>query len=268
MVLILEMDLKRTWAFEFYQKTNLNMSQPSVGSHSSFTIDAESLVSASKKPHHLDKRKMMIMQTPYHLKHSKRSVLRSAFLEARRKACAERVLKAKNIAQLHAQNQSLNESSKRAVLKQKLQISEARRLQLLKVPRSKYLDPTVLDQVDMEVKRVEACIRIQSWWRYTKLHRNVVHFDKHLLSLSTVSTIVFPKLVKMTQSEALIKIVGRFLVRAKRMSFDPVENWKAPTKVFMSAYLIVGHSEHIMPQIGDMEKVLFSSFQLNCIEFD
>lgn len=245
------------------------MSQPSVvGSHSSFVIDAASLASASKKPHHLEKRKMMVMQIPYHLKHSKRSILRSAFLDARRKACSERVLKAKNIAQKHAQLQSNAESAKREILKQKLQVSEARRLSLLKVPRSKYMDPNVLDQIDMEVKKVEACIRIQSWWRFTKLHRNVVHFDKHRLSMSTASIIPFPKLVKMTQSEALAKIVGRFLVRAKRMSFDPVENWKAPTKVFMSAYLIVGHTEHILPQIGDLEKNLIESARKFLIDFE
>lgn len=222
----------------------------------SFMIDVAPLKCSAKKPRHLESRwsAMKKHQGSHHVKHLSKTAKRNAFLEARRKACADIVAKAKAIAHRHATRLQEETASKKAAIALKLSQSEARRTRLMSVPRSKLLDPASLkDPFE------DAAKNIQIWWRSVKVTKCARLYQKLGLSIASAKKMPFVKLVKLSQSDAIVRGVGRLLVRAKRLSTAPVENWKAPTKVFLSSYMMVAHPEEIMSVIGPDEEVIGSS---------
>jgi hypothetical protein len=223
----------------------------------SFEIDAGALKCSSKRPRHLEARlKSSAKKTHVTEKLAGGLARREAMIESRRKACATTVARARAISVSQARKFQNDILAKKLALHQKLQGSEIRRLKLLSVSKTKLMDSETLSQIDADVRTDLAAASIQGWWRTKKVARTAVSFKKLGLTLLEAEKMPFPILIKKTQSEAVNKAVGRLLVRAKRMSTHPVENWKAPVKVFLSSYMIILHADQVMATMGPAEEVM------------
>jgi hypothetical protein len=130
--------------------------------------------------------------------------------------------------------------------------SDKRRQKTINTPRSKIFDQSK----EIADPNSIAASLIQTWWRVLKLGKVTRLYKKMGLSLESSKKMSFEKLAKLSQSDPMAKAVGRMLVRAKRTSVYPVENWKNPTRVFLSAYMVVAHSEAVFEQLGPTEENL------------
>lgn len=247
----------------------MQRSDPVQVKPASFVIEVDQLKTKSGKPYHLESRMQGFKKKNYSLEHHKvvhqtKAHRRAEFLETRRQACAERIAKAK----LVSLNHSLKMEEQRQTLKemhdQKLLKSEKKRMQMMNVPRSK-----IIDQSQVIVKpNSKAATTIQTWWRILKVAKVTRLYKKMGLSLESSKKMSFEKLAKLSQSEAMTRAVGRMLVRAKRTSLEPVQNWTNPTRVFLSAYMVVAHPESVFESLGqDEENVQECAFQM-LIDFE
>jgi hypothetical protein len=184
--------------------------------------------------------------------HQSKAHRRAVFLEERRQACAERIEKAKMIAHNHSKKMEEQRLALKEMHDQKMFDNEKRRLEMLNVPRSKVLDQSK----ESSHSNSMAASVIQTWWRVLKVGRVTRLYKKMGLSLESSKKMPFEKLAKLSQSEAMTKAAGRMLIRAKRTSVDPVENWKNPTRVFLSAYMVVAHPEAVFEHLGPEEESL------------
>jgi hypothetical protein len=230
----------------------------------SFEIEIGDLKCKSKKPHHLEARlrKSAPMAKSGHMeKLSAGQARKLALLDARKKACGYVIRKAKTVAERQAKKALEEKAVKKAALEAKLLETENRRQRLLLVPRSKLMSDDVLSEISELDKRQKAARKIQVWWRGIKVSICTRLFLKVGLSMKLAKVMPFPVLAKKGQTEQVMKAVGRMLVRAKRMSSHPVENWQAPSRIFLSSYLVLAYPEQVMPIIGEKEEVRF--FSLN-----
>ena len=221
----------------------------------SFVIEVDQLKTKSKKPSHLQSRMQALNKKHYSLDHHRvvhqtKAHKRAEFLETRRQACADRVAKVRMIAQNHSKKLEDQRKALKEINDQKLIDGEKRRLKMMNVPRS-----NILASKQTHPNSVAAAV-IQKWWRVLKVGKVSRLYKKMGLSLESSKGMPFENLSKLLQSEAMTKAVGRMLVRAKRLSLDPVENWQNPCRVFLSAYMVVSHPEAVFEQMGPNEENL------------
>lgn len=181
---------------------------------------------------------------------------RNTILERRGKTCAEAVAHAKEVARLQHLKVTEATAAKRAALEERLRVTATRRQRLLAIPRSRLLEPQTWD---LHAVPTEAAITIQQWWRRAKLSPCVKSYLRFNISLEKAKAMPFPRLVKLVRSEALIKVTGRVMLRWKKMMVvekgGAAVNWKNPSRVFLSAYMIAAHPKELMPVIGAEEEV-------------
>lgn len=189
-------------------------------------------------------------------KHSAGMARKLAILEARKKACGQVIRKAKTVAERQAKKVLEERAAKKALLEVKLLETENRRQRLLLVPRSKLMSDDIVCEINALDKRQKSVRRIQVWWRGIKVSICSRLFMKTGLSMKAAKVMPFPVLAKKGQQDQVMKAVGRMLVRAKRMSAHPVENWQAPSRVFLSSYLVYAYPEQVFPSMGPNEEAL------------
>lgn len=124
-----------------------------------------------------------------------------------------------------------------------------RRNFLLPVPRSKLLQPLSLERICAQNK--QAAI-LQRWFRKLKLKPLIKLLSKHKVSKTALSKFDFQTLAQRLDNPRLIKIIGLFLIRAKKMAKKAVDYklWKNPARVFLSAYMIAVHPESALQSDG------------------
>ncbi|KAJ3047818.1 hypothetical protein HK097_011147 [Rhizophlyctis rosea] len=186
---------------------------------------------------------------------------RRNILERRAKSSAEAVAHAKEVAKLHSQKVAESAASKKAALDERLRITSARRQKLLSIPRSRILEAHIFTENDhaIESVRFDAAASVQQWWRRKKVAPVLKGFQRFGLTASKAKSMSFEKLVRLVRSEALIKAVGRVLLRTKKMvsgGAAAAAQWKNPSRVFLSAYMIYGHPNELMAGVGPEEEAL------------
>ncbi|KAI9140487.1 hypothetical protein BKA69DRAFT_1015626, partial [Paraphysoderma sedebokerense] len=174
---------------------------------------------------------------------------RKALLRRRRESCAEIVNGAKEIAR----NQHLKHRREVIKIKNRLEerfkTTEWRRQQLLKGPRARNPE---------EVLRQQAVVVIQSWYRKLKFLPVLNDLKKVKLTVDHMSEKSFQQTIRVVQNKTVIKYMARFLGRAKKSIANP-PNFKTPARVFLSSFMIVNHTDEIMPEVGPVESELVSA---------
>lgn len=166
--------------------------------------------------------------------------------------------KSEHLKQVYKRIQDQSErltSQRRMEMAERMQRMDVRRQILMaKIPRSKLLDGTV---VESEIIRSHnAAKTIQRWWRRLRLRPFIQEVLKTELVGQGVKEMNFDQLVGRIQNPTVMKKFSKLLVTAKKFStVGRTRRYKNPTKVFLSAYLIVYHTEEIMPELRDDEKV-------------
>jgi hypothetical protein len=242
-----------------------------------FVIDAQSLHQLSRKPRHLEKRMSEKKRaaspapssegrsagtesssgsadaSPLVHHHGRADSNRKALLQQRREQCAERVRRAKDIAKKQSRSREMSSKRLRSAIQERQWTSDFRRQMLLKVPRSKLLDETT---VTAELIRTRLAVkRIQRWWKVQAVQSLVRQLETAGVSTSKLSAMSIEELMSTIQSASVIKLASRFLLATKKATRALARyRIKNPTKIFLSAFMIVYHPEEMMPEMNDEQK--------------
>jgi hypothetical protein len=234
----------------------------SRSSSSAFYIEAEVLGSPAPRPRHLESR----IESRSPLQYSAESN-RAAFLEERRTRLRQHLSR---IEEVLARNQA-ELDVKRDTLTQKLleveqnraKLHEQRRLSVKRIRQR--TSSSVADgssgkapaaAVDEKAKREEAASILQAAWRLQKYRQLVAEMARRKLSLGNLRETSFSDLVHKIQEPSTIKAMARFLLGIKAVSPESSSiDFKNPARVFLSAYVIVGHPNEIIHSNGPAESV-------------
>ncbi|KAJ3341808.1 hypothetical protein HDU83_006420 [Entophlyctis luteolus] len=190
---------------------------------------------------------------------------RARLIDSHVKTNASRVAHAKEVAAEQKVKSVEKKDALRRDLEERLRASEARRRQRQAVPRARLLHPADvvslhedIGENEVEHIRQASAITIQNWWRHKCANRVVQVWLKCKLSLETASSITFEKLVRLVQSKQVIKgatvLISYLKSFASKIRMSEGVVFKNPARVFLSAYIIVAHTNEIMPSFGAKEE--------------
>ncbi|KAI9032237.1 hypothetical protein DFJ74DRAFT_601728, partial [Hyaloraphidium curvatum] len=242
-----------------------------------FFVAAEDLQSPAAKPRHLEARAEHRSPLLYSASDN-----RAAFLDERRSRLRAKLKRIEEVLEQNQQRLEGQVTARREGLLQKLQEVERNKakLQELELEKKKAKTPreqpskrlryrtssSTGDQGDealnaeQERSKREAAARVlQAVWRQQKYSALVREMAKCKLSLSSARETAFAELVDKIQQPSTIKAMARFLLGVKSASPESARvDFKNPARVFLSAYVIVGHTSAILHQEGPAETAIKS----------
>jgi hypothetical protein len=177
-------------------------------------------------------------------------------IRSRVEHCATSVGRAKKVAETSKATERQATESLRSALEERLMASEFRRQVLLKVPRSKLMDE---DVVAVELMRNQhAAKRIQRSWRMSNV-RGLVALVKSVtfgdgMDVFDMNSMSVEQMMSALQNPSLIDAIDKLLKAVCGLS-GSVKSIKNTPKVFLSAYMVVYHTEEIMVKMSEMEQV-------------
>lgn len=180
---------------------------------------------------------------------------RAQRMQDRKERSGKIVEKAKTVARKHREQDDLNTAKLRQELESRMWTAEFRQKIVSRVPRSKILDASV---VDHELRAANfAARRIQRWWRRLKVSPLLKQFALQtglLAGFEQVAQIPFQILVGVLSNPNVVKLTGNILKSAKQASLQGRRrHLNKPSKVFLSAYVIVHHTDQILHNNTDDE---------------
>ncbi|KAJ3333301.1 hypothetical protein HDU76_009627 [Blyttiomyces sp. JEL0837] len=187
---------------------------------------------------------------------------RNGIIENQVRTVASKNVRAKEIAEAQQKKEAEEAAARRRALEARLSASESRRRAVAMTPRSRLLNSTEMapqDSLEITSRRDQAAVQIQRWWRHAGLMPLLRAWFKTDFSLDQAKSLTFDKVIKVVQSKLVIRAAAaiisywkRFGVQVGAKSID----WKNPSRVFLSAYLIVAHTQEIMPTIAAEEEAV------------
>jgi hypothetical protein len=183
-------------------------------------------------------------------------------IQSRREQSSKQVEKAKAVARHHQERSQAINSRRRMELEERLRVSEVRRQIASRIPRSRLLEGGA---VETEMVRVNiAARRIQRSWRRYRVEPLLAQWRLTGLleplhqanGQQNLKPMPFNDLLSKIQDAKVIQLTGKILAHAKRSSSETrALRLKNPSKVFLSAFVIVYHTDEIMPEIKEEEEV-------------
>ncbi|TPX36381.1 hypothetical protein SmJEL517_g01451 [Synchytrium microbalum] len=214
-----------------------------------YVVDVIDLKHPAGKPHHVESRiRTRSGSDPTYM--SNISQRHHEIIEARKLKLKRRHSHINRIRTANSAKYAQEIEKKAVALEAKLRLSDQRRQKLVRTPRSRWISESNL--FDREVVRGQAAKTLQSAWRKYKQAPSVKAFVKHGISLQHSSATSFDKLVKIVQSDALIKATTRLLMRLRKSRDVPVST-KNMARVFLSSYMISAHPSEILTRMGSEE---------------
>ncbi|KAG9305080.1 hypothetical protein G9A89_007720 [Geosiphon pyriformis] len=189
---------------------------------------------------------------------------RNTILQHLVEQCAQQVARCKEVAR---QQQLKNQEAidrRRADMERRQKATAARRAKLLSVSKSRFL--TVI----IPPTREQAAIIIQGAWRYKKYYKAVRNYVKFGINLSSTKAFSFRETVDLLKQPTAIQAALKLIQRVKKASplTSGSNKYKNIARVFLSAYMIVSHTQEILGDIGDYEKALLDSANSMLVEFE
>ena len=128
--------------------------------------------------------------------------------------------------------------------------SSHRRQKALQIPRSKLLDADSFGSHEIMDIKSEAAATLQRWYRRTKLRAILKVFKRFGVDRTSLADAGFNAAVRKMQSQPVIRCVGLFLIRAKKLSTTkiPTDQWKNPARVLLSSYMLCPFDASSGPQ--------------------
>lgn len=180
---------------------------------------------------------------------------RVEFLHLREQKFAHKVSRARHVAkETNARKEKLI-SQKKINLEKRMKNSDMRRHMLLKIPRSKLMDESA---IEVELVRYRIAVgKIQTWWQRVLLRRLIQRFKLTNLHGEKVSTAKFEQIAPLLQNKRILETTSALLTHIKKMSIaGRSRKYKNPSRVFLSAILVIYHPDEIMPEMGEREVAL------------
>ncbi|KAI9366899.1 hypothetical protein DFJ73DRAFT_619106, partial [Zopfochytrium polystomum] len=158
-------------------------------------------------------------------------------------------------------------AAQRRLLEDRLKSSELRRRQIALIPRSKLLqlNDILLHNTELISIQEAAALKIQRWWRAASVAQLLRLWKKSGLTVEKATEKSFDDLVKLVQSKSVIRSIAAVLAQFKKVlskvktstaSHESSAPWKNPSRVFLSAFIIVAHPAAIIPDAKEEEEKL------------
>jgi len=190
---------------------------------------------------------------------------RNEIIKNQREQNSKHVKKAKELAKQQQEKGQEEVEKIRLELEARLKTSEVRRQIAMRIPRSRLLDETLLES---EVRRENnAAKSIQRWYRQIKFAPLVEKFRSFGLTMRDCENMSFDAMARKIQDQDVMAATNKMLLKAKKSMFVN-EKYKNPTRVFLSAFMIVYHTKEIMPEQSEeqMEVKEAAEFMLKQLE--
>jgi len=187
---------------------------------------------------------------------------RTHFLHLREQNCAGHVQHVRKVAEQHYRRMAEQSARIQQQLTQKHEIVARRRSKLMHIPRSRLMEGSLCsseDLIDVAKARYEAGLTIQQWWRRFKFAPLIGEFRKLGLSTKAVNKTKFEVLMRKMQSKVVMNTTSLLLKQMKKSrhaSKKEIPTWKAPTRIFLTCYMLISHPKEIMPSFGPQEEAL------------
>ncbi|CAG8454148.1 14635_t:CDS:2 [Ambispora leptoticha] len=189
---------------------------------------------------------------------------RNTILQQLVEQCAQQVARCKEVARQQQLKNQEEIDRRRADMERRQKATAARRAKLLAVPKSRILNSNI------QLTREQAATIIQNNWRYRQYYSVAKTFRKFNISLKSTKILSFQETVKLLKQPAIIQVTLRLLQRMRKASplTSGSNRYKNLARVFLSAYMIVSHTDEILESIGKHEKALLESAKNMLDEFE
>jgi hypothetical protein len=188
-------------------------------------------------------------------------------------ACAEEVRRAKKVAEDMKERKAAEERRYRVEMEEKLADAERRRLEYKRNPRR----PRTASSPPVDTNHTTdrpavtseaAAKRIQSAWR-ARSRKNIVDAWVELgVSIEKIRDTSFDDITLLLADEKILRATEQMMtVFVLLPDQDPVSRSTA-VRVFLSAYLILGHPAHVLSRDGDQEQDLINKAKDLVISFE
>jgi predicted XRE-type DNA-binding protein len=199
-------------------------------------------------------------------------------------ACAEEVRRAKRIAEETKERRAAEEERNRQAMEEKMAESERRRLQynskrgtFTRRPRTASASPPIqIDALapsktstkDLDANKENAVRRLQRIWRTRRRKQIFEAFAELDLGIEQVRESSFERMRAIMCDEQVLAIATRVLnlLDISTANEDGLDSHA--TRTFLTAYLILGHPNHVMDQSGDQEQDVIQKAKDLIISFE
>ncbi|KAF2809575.1 uncharacterized protein BDZ99DRAFT_417587 [Mytilinidion resinicola] len=189
-------------------------------------------------------------------------------------ACAEEVKRAKKVAEDMKERKAAEERRYRLEMEEKLADAERRRAEYKKStrrPRTASLSPTNESKKAIPGHTLtpeDAAKKIQALWR-SRWRRNVVGAFVELgLCIDKVHDATFEDITSILAEEKLLSATSKIMSIFGLLTEGDVAANGTAVRTFLSAYLILGHPEHVFSKDGDQEQDLIRKAKDLVISFE
>ena len=197
---------------------------------------------------------------------------RAAYLAQVTASCAEEVRRAKRIAEENKERKAQEELKLRGDMEEKLADAERRRLlyqQNIRRPRTHNLPVVEEKKVKLATwkpKNEEAAARvIQKAWRNKQIRKTISGFLQLAIQVSRVQETSFEDISVylsqdnvLTNTEQLISLCG----------LNNSEGARISARIFLSAFLILGHPKQVLSNIGEQEEDLIEKAKIFLVQLE
>ncbi|RIA81122.1 hypothetical protein C1645_661111, partial [Glomus cerebriforme] len=191
---------------------------------------------------------------------------RNTILQRLVEQCAQEVARCKEVARQQQLKNQEEIDRRRADLERRQRATAARRAKLLTVPKSRIFS----NEMTIPPTREEAAVIIQTHWRFRQLSKAIKTYRSFGISVHTIENMSFHDTVGLLQNPAVIQANGKLLQKARKASplTCGAKKYKNPSRVFLSAYMIVSHTKEILADIGHHERKLLTSAKIMLRELE
>ncbi|CAG8608740.1 27989_t:CDS:2 [Dentiscutata erythropus] len=181
---------------------------------------------------------------------------RNTILQRLVEQCAQEVARCKEVARQQQLKNQEEIDRRRADLERRQKATAARRARLLSVSKSHVLDSDL-----PHYTREEAATIIQNNWRFKHLIDVIKTYRSFGITMHTIKKMSFRDSVNLLKENAVIQATNKFLQRVRKSSTvtSGASKYKNPARIFLSAYMIVAHTNEILVDVGRLEKTLLNS---------
>ena len=189
--------------------------------------------------------------------------------------CAEEVKKAKKIAEEHREKKAAEHIKLRNEMNGRLADAERRRLSYQQsVRRHRTTAAVPVEEKQAEPQEAHprdqssAAKAIQRSWRSYHRQKVLSEFLELDLDLASVQKLPFEEVSDLLAQERVIARTGKIMELCGLQDVVGGSNWETTAvRIFLSAYLILGHPQYVLSHEGDREELLMEKAKVLLMHF-
>ena len=190
-------------------------------------------------------------------------------------SCAEEVKRAKKVAEETREKKAAENLKLREEMEEKLADAKKRRQQLQQNPRrQRTLSLPAVEEKTVTVKpwkpknEALAARVIQNAWRNLVRRRAMADYLALNLDVASVQSQSFEAVSALVANQTVLSATRRMLKLCDLLDEnDDPANREACVRIFLSAYLILGHPKEILSKSGDLEEELIGHSKMLLMQF-